>query len=270
MRDLDGRTAVITGGAGAIGLAMARALGAEGMQIVLADVEQRALDAAARDLEAEGVDVLAVTCDVSDAASVEALADHAEERFGRVHVVCNNAGVVTPHDAWGPLEDWEWVLGVDLWGVIHGVHTFVPRILAPGEPGHVVNTASVAGILTFPGIPSYSVAKQGVVAISESLLHSLADEPIGVSVLCPGAVRSGIGTSERNRPGRPADAPEPERAREWAPETLEADEVAQQVLDAIRTDTFWVFPHDHYVEMHHERALSMREGTPPPPAATPR
>ena len=270
MRDLDGRTAVITGGAGAIGLAMARALGAEGMQIVLADVEQRALDAAARDLEAEGVDVLAVTCDVSDAASVEALADHAEERFGRVHVVCNNAGVVTPHDAWGPLEDWEWVLGVDLWGVIHGVHTFVPRILAHGEPGHVVNTASVAGILTFPGIPSYSVAKQGVVAISESLLHSLADEPIGVSVLCPGAVRSGIGTSERNRPGRPADAPEPARAREWAPETLEADEVAQQVLDAIRTETFWIFPHDHYVEMHHERALSMRDGTAPPSVATPR
>lgn len=270
MQELDGRTAVITGGAGAIGLALARALASDGMRIVLADVEQAALDEAASDLASAGAEVLPVLCDVSESSSVEALANQAEERFGNIHVVCNNAGVVTPHDAWGSLDDWEWVLGVDLWGVIHGVHTFVPRLLAHGEPGHIVNTASVAGILTFPAIPSYSVAKQGVVAISESLLHTLADQPIGVSVLCPGAVRSGIGTSERNRPGRPPEALEPERARPWAPETLEPDQVAQQVLDAIRTDTFWIFPHDHYVDMHHERALSMRDRTDPPAAATPR
>ncbi len=268
-----GKTIVITGttsGTGKVAATTVAELGAK--VLVLNRASDRStgsfaeLQAACPDAELH-----AVECDLQSFASVKAAAANVEQLCPEgVHVLCNNAGVVTPHDAWGSLDDWRWVLGVDLWGVIHGVHTFVPRMLAHGQPSHIVNTASVAGIVTFAPIPSYSVAKQGVVAISESLLHTLADQPIGVSVLCPGAVRSGIGTSQRNRPGRGAGEPEPQRTRVWAPETLEPDDIAVQVLEAVHHDRFWILPHEHYVDMHFERAASMRDGTSPPAAATPR
>jgi NAD(P)-dependent dehydrogenase (short-subunit alcohol dehydrogenase family) len=204
MRELRHKVAVVTGGASGIGLALARRFAAEGMALVLADVEGEALDVAAAALDDEGAEVLAIRTDVSDPAQVEALAEAAFERHGSVHLLCNNAGVVHRGAAWEQsLEDWEWVLGVDLWGVIHGVRAFVPTMLASGEPGHVVNTASVAGLVPFLEIASYDVAKAGVVSLSESMYLDLRRQKaaLGVSVLCRGVVNTRIYSSERNRPG---------------------------------------------------------------------
>ena len=191
MESLRDKVAVVTGGASGIGLAMAERFLAEGMKVVIADVEAAALSPAAERLGTDGAEVLAVQTDVTVWADVEALAEAAYERYGAVHVVCNNAGVVTRGAAWEQsLEDWQWVIGVDLWGVIHGVKAFVPRMLASGEPGHVVSTASIAGLFAMPTIAPYNVAKVGVVALSETLHHDLraAGSSIGVSVLCPGVV----------------------------------------------------------------------------------
>ena len=264
MDDLRGRVAVVTGGASGIGLALARRFATEGMHLVLADIEQTALDAAAAELGAAGTQVLAVRTDVADAAAVEALAAASYERFGAVHVVVNNAGVVTGGAAWEQsLEDWTWVLGVDLWGVIHGVRSFVPRMVAGGEPGHVVNTASIAGLLAMPGIAPYDVAKAGVVSLSECLHHDLqaAGAPIGVSVLCPGRVRSRIGDSDRNRPGGRMTT----EHRPGASETdtmLSAEATADLVVSSIRDERFWILTHDGYDEWITRRAAGMLAGRP--------
>ena len=204
---LRGRVAVITGGASGIGRALAERFATAGARLVLADVEEPALAAAGADLRAAGAEVAEVVTDVADPGAVDALADAAYQRFGAVHVVCNNAGVVSTGPSWEQsIEDWQWVLGVDLWGVIHGVRSFVPRMLDGGEPGHIVNTASIAGLLPFPNIAPYDVAKAGVVALSEALHGELraAGAAIGVSVLCPGVVPTRISESSRNRPGRGA------------------------------------------------------------------
>src|SRR5688572_7984413 len=166
MDKFKGKVAVVTGGASGIGLAMAERFAAEGMKVVVADVEHEALEAAEVKLRRQGRDVLSVHTDVSDGEQVQSLAEVAIAHFGRVHVVCNNAGVVARHDPWGPLADWEWVLGVNLWGVIHGTRAFVPHFLAHSESSHIINTASVAGLLAFPGLASYNVSKRGVVALS--------------------------------------------------------------------------------------------------------
>jgi NAD(P)-dependent dehydrogenase (short-subunit alcohol dehydrogenase family) len=264
MEELAGRTAVVTGGASGIGRALAAAFVREGMNVVIADVEEEPLQQAADELGALGV-----RTDVADADSVAALADATLERFGAVHVLCNNAGVGGGgriRDL--TLNDWKWVIDVNLWGVVHGLHSFLPHLLANADGGHVVNTASVAGLLAGPGIGPYNAAKSGVVAISETLAAELAEDGsrVGVSVLCPGFVRTNIFTSQRNRPEdlrNPAKKAEARTANEeiiqaMLASAIEPAVVADTVLDAIRTDRFWILTHPEFVRGVVERAERIR------------
>ena len=255
MQLFEGRVAVVTGGASGIGRALATRFAGEGMRIVLADVERDALEATAGELRDGGAEVLAVETDVSSAESVEALADRAYEAFGAVHVLCNNAGVgganVAAYRA--TLADWEWTLGVNLWGVIHGVHAFLPRMLEGGEEGHVVNTASIAGLTPLAGNAPYGVSKAGVVALSEALYLELERRgaPVRASVLCPGIVQTNILDSQRNRPEelRNPGPPRPDRVQErlrdeFARNAMPPAEVAAKVFEAIREERFWILTHD--------------------------
>lgn len=250
--ELSGRVAVITGGASGIGLAVAEQLAREGMKIVLADVETETLEAAGRRLREQGSEVLAVPTDVGDLAQVQALADQSLERFGGCHLLFNNAGVAIG----GPIqamshEDWEWLIRVNLWGVIHGVEVFVPRMIEQGQGGHVVSTASFAGLVPNRGLGVYCVTKYGVVALSECLRTDLAPHGIGVSVLCPMRVQTRIDTSHRNRPAalRPAGAAPPppppteEQQRALAGGVLKAEDVAERVLDAVRRNRLYIVTH---------------------------
>jgi NAD(P)-dependent dehydrogenase (short-subunit alcohol dehydrogenase family) len=203
MQELKDKVVVITGGASGIGLAMAKRFAREGMKLVLADIEEDALRRVEQEFRKAGVPVLAIRTDVSRSHDVERLAEKTLATFGAVHVVCNNAGVAPGGVVWeSTVADWEWVLGVNVWGVIHGVRVFVPIMLRQDTPCHVVNTASVAGLLSVPGMGIYCVSKHAVVTLSECLHHDLAQRgsKIGVSLLCPAFVPTGILDSERNRP----------------------------------------------------------------------
>jgi NAD(P)-dependent dehydrogenase (short-subunit alcohol dehydrogenase family) len=251
---------------------MAARFAAEGMRVVLSDVDATGLREAADPLTAQGAQVHAVVTDVSRGEDVERLADASFERFGAVHVLCNNAGVVKSARAWDlTVEDWQWVLGVDLWSVIHGVRAFVPRMLAQGQGGHVVNTASMTGLLPMPRLAAYSAAKSAVVALSESLLLDLRAEgcDLGVSVLCPGFVATRITDSARNRPpelAATAVATGP-RTAAGVEATLTADEAAEQVVDAVRSGRFWVLTHPAYRDVVLERAKGV--GTDAAPVVPP-
>lgn len=261
MQQLEGKTAVVTGAASGIGLALARRFGAEGMRVVLADVEAEALERAAAALEAQGVACVAVRIDVSNPGDVDALARRAVEAFGRVHVLCNNAGVFAGGSSWdAPLADWHWVLGVNLFGVIHGLRSFVPLLEAHGEEAHVVNTASMAGLLSPPFSAPYVASKHAVVALSESLHHELTlrRSRIGVSVLCPEAVATRIGDSERNRaPGAAAATPEQSLVlaalRQSLANGLAPAVMAERVVAAIRTGRFYVLGEGEWL-----RAVALR------------
>lgn len=250
MEDLSGKVAVVTGGASGIGAALGRAFVEAGCSVVLADVEEAALEASAA---AIGGQTLPVVTDVSDRDAVEKLAGVAFGHFGAVHVVCNNAGVSTFNPVLNQtLEDWHWVLGVNLWGVIHGVQAFLPRLLEQGQPAHIVNTSSLAGLMSgLPCLGPYNVSKVGVVALSETLRMELAmaGAPVGVSVLCPGSTPTEILESERNRPARFGDEDrttdgeafrQAVRSGFEGPGARTATEVAADVLDAIRRDRFWI------------------------------
>ncbi|HEY3141589.1 MAG TPA: SDR family NAD(P)-dependent oxidoreductase [Acidimicrobiales bacterium] len=259
MDQLEGRVAVVTGGAGGIGRAMGERFGAEGMRVVLADVEEPVLDATVDELKAQGLDVHGVVTDVSTYTSVERLRDAVLDRHGAVHVLCNNAGVgagasgrLWEHE----LNDWRWALGVNVWGVIHGIKAFVPAMVQSREPGHVVNTSSGnGGISPLAGTPIYALTKASVVTLTECLYAQLQADTggrVGASVLFPGPhmLRTGLFSSWRNRPDHLASA----TGRKGSIEAFEqrladagvtptytpVEEVADAVVDAIRTDRFWI------------------------------
>lgn len=267
-----GKVAVVTGAASGIGFALAERFARSGLDVVLADVELAALEAAEQKIAEFGVKTLAVTTDVSDEASVQALAAAAIERFGAVHVVCNNAGVESVADPWfGPISTWRWVLGVNLWGVIHGIRAFLPLMLGQGG-GHFVNTASIAGL--YPGFaPSYDASKHAVVAISEGLYKSmtLAGLPIGVSVVCPGWVRTNIMDASRNWPASLGEEPPPSFAAEVTvphvqkaiDEAIPPAKVADLVADAVVAGRFWVFTEQPFVDLCIRRWQSIADGANP-------
>src|SRR4051794_26987241 len=256
MKNLSGKVAVITGGASGIGRAVAGRCAAAGMKVVLADIEQSALELAEKELSGDGADVIAVPTDVSKSESVDALAERALEAFGAVHVLHNNAGVAAGGPIWEcTLADWQWVLGVNLWGVIHGVRTFVPIMLERGEEGHIVNTASAAGLTSPPFLGPYNVTKHGVVTLSETLARELAMQhsKIKVSVLCPGFVNTGIFTSNRNRPDELRNPEDDDSiASVLAAHVMEGalapEIVADHVLDAVRHEQFYILTHPELME----------------------
>jgi NAD(P)-dependent dehydrogenase (short-subunit alcohol dehydrogenase family) len=254
MREFKGKTAFVTGGASGIGLAMAKAFAEADMNVMLADVEQGALDQALDGLSGFGDRVCGIACDVADPDSVERAAQASFAAFGKVHVLCNNAGVA----AGGGIdrisvESWRWVVDVNLMGVVYGVHSFLPHIREHGEGGHIVNTASMAGMISGMGFSPYAATKFAVVAMSEGLRPQLQPLGIGVSVLCPHFVQTRIGESGRNRgerygqalpldPGSPAAAFVAEISRQIAA-GIDPAAVAARVLDAIRADELYIFTH---------------------------
>jgi NAD(P)-dependent dehydrogenase (short-subunit alcohol dehydrogenase family) len=274
VQDLTGKVAVITGGASGIGNALARRFASEGARVVIGDVEADALERAVSALRASGAEVEGVVTDVTDPAQMQALADAAVARFGGVQVFCNNAGVGGGGLSWEmALSTWEWVIGVNLWGVIHGVRSFVPLLMQQTE-GHIVNTASVAGLVAAPFMGPYNASKHAVVAISETLHHELAMTAphVKVSVLCPGWVNTRIHESGRNRPEHlreeaVADADGASLLQGMIQNGMPPDDVAAKVLDAMRDDRFWILTHDQegdfWVEGVNRRMRSLEERTNP-------
>lgn len=260
MKDFSNKVAVITGGASGFGKEFAR-IGAElGMKLVLADVQEDALDATVAEFKARNVPVIGLRTDVSRAEQVQALADAAMEAFGQVNLLFNNAGVGAGGLVWeNSLQDWEWVLGVNLYGVVHGVRIFTPLMLAaaekdPSYQGHIVNTASMAGLLNPPAMGVYNVSKHAVVSLSETLYQDLGlvTEQVRCSVLCPYFVPTGINQSQRNRPAELANQAPPTRSqlvsqalsdKAVGSGKVTAAEVAQQTFDAIRADSFYIYSH---------------------------
>ncbi len=275
MRDVAGKVAFITGGASGMGLAMARAFSAAGMKVAIADVEQQALDTLAEAFATSNAEVITLRVDVTDRDAMEQAAEDMERAFGKVHVVCNNAGVAVG----GPVDemtyaDWDWVLGVNLNGVINGVQTFVNRIKAHGEGGHFINTASMAGHFAVPGLSVYNTSKFAVVGLSEAMRLDLAVHSIGVSVLCPGVVKTNIFNSGRNRPEAFATAsdsaaavltsglPAGQRQRriaELLANALDPSVVGEMVLHALQNDEFYIFTHPEIHQFTDARAEEMRE-----------
>lgn len=277
MDDLNGRTAVITGGASGIGLAMAHRFGAAGMRLVLADVEDGPLEAAVEALAGDGIEVAGMQCDVSDLDAVRELEAFAREQFGNVHVLCNNAGVggggliAEPDD----IDLWRWVIDVNLWGVIYGCKTFLPAMIAHRQGAHIVNTASMAGHASAPLMGPYNVSKYGVVALSETLVKEMqmTQSGIGVSVLCPAFVQTAIGSSRRNMPDElkhDEQFAEPSEVQTAIDQLIAAGipaaDVADTVHDAVVDNTFWILTHEESKAAITDRARQIVDGINPAPS----
>lgn len=280
MDDVRNRVAVVTGAASGIGRGMAQSFVSAGMKVVLSDVEEARLELTRKELSGLGADVHAVVCDVSRPEQVSALAEASLSRYGAVHVLCNNAGVGTDaRPSWeASLDDWNWVLGVNLMGVIHGIRSFVPRMIAQGSEAHIVNTASLAGLI-YGENTIYSVSKFGVVGLSENLQLELAraGHNIKVSVLCPAWVNTDIKDAGRNRPG---NAPQPKPRdpvhqvfADWVVNQIENGldprAVGDQVLDAIRKGRFYVFTHPEWQPLLEHRTRTLLSGDNPQPRQPP-
>lgn len=284
MKDLKGRVAVVTGAGSGIGLAMAQRFADEGMKLALADIEAEGLDAALAAVRARGSQAIAVRTDVMSEADVSKLADAAFEAFGAVHLLCNNAGVASATlrtRAWeAPLSDWNWIMGVNFMGVLHGVRAFVPRMLAAAEEGHIVNTASVAGLLTAAN--PYHVSKHAVTCLTEGIFKDFRSmgAKLSASVLCPGLIRTAIMEAERNRPahfGPRTDvatlAPDIQRWADGFRSALNAgyepDQVAREVVDAVRADRFYIVPAQPFlielIRTRMEEVAEQRNPTVPAP-----
>lgn len=275
MREFAGKTAVVTGGASGIGLAMVERFASEGMNVVLADIQEDALGAQVQRLEQEERSVMGVVVNTMQRDSLEQARDEAIERFGNIHILCNNAGVLSREDAnnigenplniWD-VEDsvWEWVIGVNFWGVLNGVQVFLPHMVGHGEEGHVVNTASLAGLM--PGGSAYSVSKHGVLTLTEGLYQNLAriDSNIGASVLCPGTVSTKIMIADRNRPdefGGAADLSDEESAAASSllADSMDPSSVAEQVFQSIVEERCYILPHpawDDFVRQRVENIIA--------------
>jgi NAD(P)-dependent dehydrogenase (short-subunit alcohol dehydrogenase family) len=267
MKDLRGKTAVVTGGASGIGLGLAERFSREGMRVVIGDVEERALAAAEKQLSAAGADVLALRTDVTSPDSLAALRDRALERFGAVHVVCANAGVAPTGPVVGTARDWRWVFEVNLFGVVNTLDAFVPGLVAQRE-GHVVNTASVGGLRSGPMLGAYCATKHAVVALTESLYGELTGTGVGVSVLCPGPVDTGIFQSERNRPAAFGGAAAPADAARLAFQgairgSMPPAQVGDFVVEAIRAERFYVLTHPEMGALARARADDIAAGKNP-------
>jgi NAD(P)-dependent dehydrogenase (short-subunit alcohol dehydrogenase family) len=278
VRDLKGKAAVVTGGGSGIGRELALACAREGMSVMLADLDEAGMQATAAAVASMGARAIAMRCDVAKAGEVEALAQRAWGELGTVHLVFNNAGVAVAGPVWAAtLEDWKWTLDINLMGVVHGIRSFVPRFLEQGGEAHVVNTASVAGLVTIPGSAVYCVSKHGVVALSECLFHDLrvAGAAIGVSVLCPAYVNTGIGDSERNRPQElaatnPLAAPYRAQTKKALQSgKLTAADVARITLDAVKENRFYVLPHDRIKPAIGERMRDILEARQPTDVSRP-
>ncbi len=277
MKQFRDRTAVITGAASGIGLELARRAAGEGMNLVLADIEFARLEEAAATLGLSAERLLLQRTDVSREAEIAALADAAFARFGGVHMLCNNAGVGLTRVTWEhSTADWEWVLGVNLWSVIHGIQHFLPKMLEQGDEGHVVNTSSVAGLLSTPGMAAYNVSKHGVVTLSETLYGELlaARAKVGVSLLCPAWVPTGIHQSARNRQDRFGSAApaaglsavyEQRMAQAVTSGRLTAADMANEVFAAVGEGRFYVIPHrkiNNAIQLRMEDIMNLRNPTP--------
>jgi NAD(P)-dependent dehydrogenase (short-subunit alcohol dehydrogenase family) len=273
MKELKGKVAAVTGAASGLGRSMALAFAAEGMDVALADVDQANLSSVADEVQAQGARAITLRVDVSQVEQVEAFRDQTLARLGAIHVVCNNAGVSPLGAVWeNTPADWQWILGVNLWGVINGVRAFTRTLIAQNE-GHVVNTASVSGLIAPPGSGAYNVTKHAVVALSESLHHDLRERnsAVGVSVLCPAYVPTGIVDSERSRP---KDLPKSEKSRETlAKEAMlrkavtsgkvSADQVAQAVVAAVKEQRFYILTHPRIKGAIQARLEDILEGRAP-------
>lgn len=261
MRDLQGKTAFVTGGASGIGFSMAKAFGAAGMNVMLADINEDDLGVAVAELNERQIKAVGVRCDVAERKSLEQAAEETVARFGKVHVVCNNAGV----GAGGPIGtlkpgDWDWTIAVNLMGVVYGTEAFLPHIRAHGEGGHFVNTASMAGMISIPGMEPYTASKYAVVGMSEGWAGQLAPENIGVSVLCPGFVRTRIHESGRARQeqfGPAADVRDAERAeaaKQLVLGGIDPERVGARVLEAVQANELYIFTHPDMAPLFEERA----------------
>ncbi|MBR7747796.1 SDR family NAD(P)-dependent oxidoreductase [Undibacterium baiyunense] len=255
MQDLKAKVAVITGAAEGIGKAIAVAAAAEGMRLILADIHQELLDKTVTELRQSGAEVIGVVTDVSKENEIQNLADQAYAQFGQVHLLVNNAGVAFAKSAWETTaKDWEWIMGINLYGITHAIRIFVPRMLAGNEVAHIVNTASVAGLIAEPALAAYNVSKFGVVALSESLQHdlNLRQAKIGVSVLCPSWVKTRITDAERNR--KTEDRIQVEQLEKVSVKTgaainkaveagIAPQQVARDVINAVKNNTFYILTH---------------------------